>query len=445
MSRDQRVHDNFALLAAQHEALEHHLPLLVVFNILPRVGVRAKEHFAFMIDGLKQVEIELQKHSIPLLLTIGQLPEQIEKLSNSVSPRTVYFDFNPLRTVREAQKQAAARLSCRVAVVDTHNIVPVWVLSDKQEFAAHTIRRKLHKTLPAWIEEPQAVTSHPYSFGTLPSGATWKEVDEVVARQPSAGISHGFSAGERAAQQQLETFIATGLVHYSTNRNDPTIDGQSDLSPYLHFGQLSALRIVLEILKSAPDHTPLLLREARMPSHEGVATREDSIDAFIEELVVRRELSDNFCFYNTQYDSLAGAPQWALDSLALHEADPREYIYSRQQFEQATTHDLAWNAAQIQLTKTGKMHGYMRMYWAKKLLEWSESPKDAVETAVYLNDHYGLDGGDPNGYAGILWSIAGLHDRPWFERSIYGKVRYMNASGLSRKFAVDQYIQRWPS
>ncbi|MFB0900904.1 MAG: deoxyribodipyrimidine photolyase, partial [Dehalococcoidia bacterium] len=167
------------------------------------------------------------------------------------------------------------------------------------------------------------------------------------------------------------------------------------------------------------------------------------INAYIEELVVRKELADNFCFYNHKYDSLEGAKEWAKLTLKLHANDRRIFQYKLQDWQNAKTHDLAWNAAQKELSHTGKMHGYMRMYWAKKILEWSESPESAIETAIYLNDFYSLDGGDPNGYAGIMWSIAGVHDRAWFERDVFGKIRYMNYKGLKRKFNLEKYIQMW--
>jgi len=169
----------------------------------------------------------------------------------------------------------------------------------------------------------------------------------------------------------------------------------------------------------------------------------DGVNALLEEMVVRKELADNFCFYEKNYLSLTAGPDWAQKSLASHSLDIREYAYSRDQLENAQTHDLSWNAAQNQMRKSGKMHGYMRMYWAKKILEWSETPETALAHCIYLNDTYSIDGGDPNGYVGILWSIAGLHDRPWFDRPIFGLVRYMNEGGLMRKYDVAAYQKQW--
>jgi len=463
MSRDQRVHDNHALLYAQAFAIEHKIPLVVVFNLFPRLGVRAREHFSFMLEGLKEVANELDTFNIPFVLSFGDMLAQIIELSTKLQPGLIVADFNPLRGVREVQKSLAKSLEVAVHVVDTHNIVPAWIISDKQEFAAHTMRRKLHKQLGSWLKEPETLKKHPFSYSSKLEAPDWQQAEALINSLDACGIQHGFTPGEKAAKNHASKFINDSLAHYSEQRNDPTSESQSSLSPYLHFGQISALRIVLDCMR-ATGHEPLLLHEPRMPRAAGNNPLHDGVDAFIEELVVRKELSDNFCLYSTSYDSLDGAPStsydsldgapaWAQKTLTEHQDDPREHLYTQQQFESAATHDDVWNAAQYQLLKTGKIHGYMRMYWAKKILEWSQSADEAIKTAVYLNDHYSIDGGDPNGYVGILWSIAGLHDRPWFNRSVYGTVRYirsvygtvryMSSSGLEKKFDTAVYIARW--
>jgi deoxyribodipyrimidine photo-lyase len=228
--------------------------------------------------------------------------------------------------------------------------------------------------------------------------------------------------GEKAAGKALQNFLKYGINDYEERRNDPSLEGQSGLSPYLHFGQLSSQRVALEVMKSNAS--------------------KQSRDAFLEELIIRKELSDNFCFYNPNYDSFDGFPAWARKSLDEHRKDKREYRYALEQFEHAGTHDDLWNAAQNEMVIRGKMHGYMRMYWAKKILEWSESPEEAMETAIFLNDKYELDGRDPNGYTGIAWSIGGVHDRAWGERPVFGKIRYMSYHGCKSKFDVKAYIEK---
>ena len=442
MSRDQRVKDNHALLAAQTEALEQKLPLIVAFVLLPKTGFRKREHFQFMIDGLRNVEKDLKKKNISFCMRSGTATSEIVKIANDFQPRSLYFDFSPLNGPRVTQKKVADSIDCSAFVIDTHNIIPTWVASDKEEFAAHTFRRKVHKQLEAWCVEPDELKRHPHDFSAKISSLSWKDVDKLVSKIPKSGVMYNFESGEAAAREQLSTFLEDGLVDYAANRNDAAVDAQSNLSPYLHYGQLSSLRVMLESLKKSAE-PPLLFRYVKMPNFEEAPTEQDGIDALLEELIVRKELSDNFCFYQSNYMSIDGAREWAKKSLAKHEDDPRDFIYPLKQLNEATTHDNLWNAAQNQLRQSGKIHGYMRMYWAKKILEWTESPAKAIEIAIELNDTYTLDGGDPNGYVGILWSIAGLHDRAWFERSVYGKIRYMNANGAAKKFNSKKYIEQW--
>lgn len=436
MSRDQRLHDNHALLCAQDLAIEQELPLVIIFNLLSGTGHRSREHYEFMLEGLKEIEKNSNKQGIDfVLITDGKLHQKIK----SLNPSAVYFDFSPLRGPRKLQKSIAKQLDCACYVVDTHNIVPAWELSDKEEFGAYTIRYKVNKKLEDWLVDPPKLKKHPCAVNKFTAN-NWQEVEKIISKLPSNGIKLQFKPGEENAKKALDDFIQNRLPKYALLRNDPNIDFQSGLSPYLHFGQISSLRVAIEVSK---DHIPLLFKEPQLAKYEGEPTLSDSIDAFLEELIVRKELADNFCFYSNSYDKLDGARQWAKDSLQSHLSDPREYIYELKELESAKTHDEAWNAAQLQLAKTGKMHGYMRMYWAKKILEWSKTPDEAITNTIYLNDHYSIDGGDPNGYVGIMWSIAGVHDRPWFDRPIFGKIRYMNYSGLKNRFNVEDYIKKW--
>lgn len=456
MSRDQRVHDNHALYFAQQEALRHKVPLAVVFCLRTHSGYRSREQYAWMIDGLKEIERTLAKVSIPLLLLIGNPKDTLEGLIHHTTPRALYFDMSPLRGAQKLHASIATSIDVPVYEVDTHNIVPVWVASNKQEYAARTIRNKINILLPQYIDTPKRIENHSYSWPGVVKPI--QELHSMITKSLDSVLSNSqlisFKSGEHYAQKQLQSFISTRLRGYAHNRNDPTLEGQSDLSPYIHFGQISTLRIFIEISRVVQSD-PSLKHDA---------------DTFIEELVIRKELSDNFCFYNQNYDSLQGASQWAQDTLQKHENDQREFEYSLEDIVTGNTQDLAWNASQKQLIQTGKMHGYMRMYWAKKLLEWSprknmpqathsnqhellqKIEEDtqgltgaswAIKVANILNDFYSIDGGDPNGYTGILWSIAGLHDRPWFERPVYGTIRYMNYNGLKRKFNIEEYNNRY--
>lgn len=425
MSRDQRIHDNHALLAAQQKAIELGLPLAIVFVLYVVETGRAREHYDFMLGGLTNMEKALKGYNIPLVMLVGEPYERLMATFKHFKPAYVYFDFSSLRGPRALQTNIAK--SYNVATVDTHNIVPVWHTSDKQEFAARTIRPKITKQLQYYLKQPAKLAVHPYpwpSSGLLDISQLQERISLELKDPKNNGTSIGFDSGEQAAIKQLNRFIHQRLRGYSVNRNDPSKAGSSGLSPYLHFGQISSLRVVLEL-------DSVLNADGSLQA---------DVDTIAEEIIVRKELSDNFCYYNGSYDSMAGAPSWAINTLQKHAGDPRPYIYNLDELCTANTHDPAWNAAQRQLMCTGLMHGYMRMYWAKKVLEWSSSPDVAHKNLVYINDFYSLDGGDPNGYVGILWSVAGLHDRPWGERPIYGTVRSMVYDGLKRKFDIQKYI-----
>lgn len=450
VSRNQRVHDNHALIAAQQHALAKELPLQVVFCLYPRVEGRAREHFDFMLKGLEEFEQELSQRNIPFILLIGEPKEQLTSYLSSINADAVYADFHVLRGPRSLNEYLAEGQNAAFYEVDSHNIIPVWVTSEKREFAAHTIRRKIHNNIEHFLSEPLAVEAHPHNRNVTATSLedSREKIADMLKSQPSNNVEHTYASGEAAALNQLQRFIKNGLKSYAQKRNNPEEDALSGLSPYLHFGQINSLRVVLEFRKILSERGVDLhiIESFKMPQADtGDDSIRSSIDALVEELVVRRELSDNFCYYEKDYDSVNGADEWARVTIEQHDADERDYIYSYEELEHAKTHDSAWNAAQQQMKHTGKMHGYMRMYWAKKVKEWTPDAATAVNYLVQLNDFYSIDGADPNGYVGILWSVCGVHDRPWNERAIFGKVRYMNYDGLKRKFDIDAYEQRWLS
>jgi deoxyribodipyrimidine photo-lyase len=324
--------------------------------------------------------------------------------------------------VRDWRSTAAQNLKVSLEEVDAHNIVPCWVASSKAEYGAYTLRPKLTRLLPDFLEEFPALTRHPFGWEGERPEITWVNLTGTLRIERGVPEVTWLTPGELSARVLLTHFLKHKLPFYQERRNDPTQDGQSDLSPYLHFGQLAPQRVALEV--------------------ENHAGHDASREAFLEELMVRRELSDNFCFYQPHYDTFAGFPFWAQKTLNQHRKDRREYLYPPEALESAQTHDVLWNAAQREMVRLGKMHGYMRMYWAKKILEWTASPEEAQAQAIYLNDKYELDGRDPNGYAGIAWSLGGVHDRAWFERPVFGKIRYMSYKGCRSKFNIEAYINK---
>jgi len=422
MSRDQRADDNWALLYAQSKAVELSRPLEVVFCLIPSFLEATARHYGFMLRGLAVTAEKLAAKNISFTLLEGNPGDKVAAYANSKKAAALFTDFDPLKIKRKWKEDALKGLKVPFIEVDAHNIVPCLVASGKQEFAARTIRPKIEKLLPEWLVEMPALKKHPHSPGSVKNEL---DADKIIKRlSPDMSVPEvdWIKPGETEAKRAATLFAKGGLPGYDENRNDPNKDGQSDLSPYLHFGQLSCQRLALKVQKAkAPD--------------------EDK-RAFLEEMIVRRELSDNFCWYNRSYDSFAGFPDWARKTLDEHRDDPREYTYALKQFEEGNTHDDLWNAAQMEMVRTGKMHGYMRMYWAKKILEWTKSPEEAIKFAIYLNDRYELDGRDPNGYTGVAWSIGGVHDRAWSEREVFGKIRFMSRSGCERKFDVDKYVSR---
>lgn len=425
MSRDQRVHDNWALLYAAEQAAQHHTTLTVVFCLVTQFQNASFRQFDFMLTGLAEVEKELQNRGIGFILLEGSAPLVLPRWLHKQQAGGVVTDFSPLRIGREWREQLGQSISIPLIEVDAHNIIPAWITSPKQEYAARTIRPKINRLLPQFLTDFPPLP-HTFTTESTPS-INWEKLRAKLKGQAAMPPITWIKPGEKAAHQALTAFIRNCLTAYEVDRNDPTKSRQSDVSPYLHFGQISAQRIALAVKKAV---------------HDGQASR-SSADAFLEELIVRRELADNFCLYQPAYDQVTGFPQWAQASLAKHATDQREHLYTLDQLEQAQTSDALWNAAQQQMITTGKMHGYMRMYWAKKILEWSKDAAIAQQQAIYLNDKYELDGRDPNGYTGIAWSIGGVHDRPWFDRPIFGMVRYMNRSGADKKFDTKKYIEQW--
>ena len=421
MSRDQRTRDNWALLFAQEQALRVKTSLLVVFCLVPEFLQADRRHYDFMIRGLQDVEQGLRVKRIPFRLLTGQPEELLPDYLNEVQAGCLVADFDPLQIKRLWKSRVAEKIEIPFYEVDAHNIIPCWTASPKQEYGAYTLRPKLGRLLPDFLEDFPALKKHPDNppdqTGEIDWAGALKSLPAFSAMPPPA-----MRSGEKAAAQALRRFIKGGLTAYGQNRNDPLKNGQSHLSPFLHFGQIAAQRVAWEV--------------QRTPAPA------ESKKAFLEELIVRRELSDNFCFYNPCYDRVEGFPDWARKTLDRHRKDPRDYLYTFSQFEQGATHDALWNAAQREMVSTGRMHGYLRMDWAKKILEWTASPEEALNTAITLNDRYELDGRDPNGYAGIAWSIGGVHDRPWGERKVFGKIRYMSYNGCKGKFDVKAYITR---
>ncbi|KAL5552238.1 hypothetical protein UlMin_002414 [Ulmus minor] len=430
MFRDQRVKDNWALIHAVDQANKINVPLAVAFNLFDHFLDAKARHLGFMLRGLRQVNLALQETlQIPFFLFRGEAEDTIPEFLRECGASLLVTDFSPLREVRKCKEEICKRVSESVTIheVDAHNVVPIWEASDKLEYGARTIRTKINKRLPEYLIDFPTLQPPIIKWATVNHKTDW---DGIIADALREGAEvpeiTWCEPGEKAAMEVLmgskNGFLTKRLKNYSTDRNNPLKPtALSGLSPYLHFGQISAQRCAFEA------------RNVRKLSPQAV-------DAYLEELIVRRELADNFCFYQPHYDSLQGAWEWARKTLMDHASDKREHVYTKEQLEKAQTADPLWNASQLEMVHYGKMHGFMRMYWAKKILEWTRGPEEALEISIYLNNKYELDGRDPSGYVGCMWSICGIHDQGWKERPIFGKIRYMNYAGCKRKFDVEGYI-----
>lgn len=421
LTRDLRAEDNWALLYAAQAARARQVPLFVAYqpasgHLLP--GLR---HLVFLEDGLRELDADLRARGIPFALLGGSGAKPLIAYANYLGFGEVVTDFYPLRHVQRVQQEAARDLKARLTQVDAHNIVPAWTF-DQLEFAARTMRPKLMRLLPSCLEAFPKLEKHPFAPAHAAPPVCWEKLSEGLKVNGEVEPVTWAEPGARAGLAVLADFLKHRLARYDEDRNDPVKDGQSGISPWLHFGFLAPQRAALEAV------------QAKAPTA--------SKEAFIEELTVRRELSDNYCLHEANYDHPSGWPAWAAKNLAEHAADRRPYVYKASLLERGETHDDLWNAAQHELTRRGKMHGYLRMYWAKKILEWTKSPEDASRLALWLNDKYSLDGSDPNGYVGVAWSVAGLHDRPWAPRPVFGTVRYMSREGCEKKFDVAAYIRK---
>jgi deoxyribodipyrimidine photo-lyase len=424
MQQSQRAIFNHALEHAAARANELGLPLLVGFGLTATYPEANLRHYTFMLEGLTDVASALRRRRAAFVVRLGDPAEVALELAKAAA--CVVCDRGYLRHQKAWRQQVATGAACRVEQVEADVVVPVNVASDKREFAARTLRPKVMALTPEFIRPLRATTLRTAADTLRVRGESLDDIPRLLRRleldTSVPAVTEYFRGGTSVARRIFRRFLSHAFRKYSANRNHPHTNDVSHMSKYLHFGQVSPVWLAL----SAQD--------ARGRGAENVAS-------FIEELVVRRELSMNWCEFTPNYDSYDALPRWARETLAEHRSDKRSHRYTREQLEAAETHDPYWNAAMREMRTTGYMHNYMRMYWGKKILEWTPSPQQAFATTLAINNKYFLDGRDANSYANVAW-IFGLHDRPWGEREVFGKVRYMNARGLERKTDIGAYVEK---
>jgi deoxyribodipyrimidine photo-lyase len=427
MQRAQRGMDNHAVDVAMQAANLLSLPLVVYFAAIANFPGANLRHYAFLNQGLPDIEEDLAKRNISFVLRCYPR-ESHEQMIADVDPALLIGDENPMRGPESWRRALAERIHIPFWTVDADVVVPSKLIV-KAQYGAYTIRPRLYRMLPEYL--------HPYENPVALHA--WKRPAKFVADDVRSDITAGWTqldrsilpveawkGGHHAAMKRLRYFTEKLLPSYERDRNHPELDGTSMLSPWLHFGHIG------------PSTIALAVNDAVRKQPELTAAR----DSYFNELIAWRELAVNFAKYSADYDNPNCAENWAKLSIAEHARDEREHLYTREQMERAETHDPLWNAAQQQMVHFGWMHNYVRMYWAKKILEWTPDATTAMSYAIYLNDTYFLDGRDPNGYAGIAWSMVGKFDRPWFDRPVFGKIRYMSGASTGKKFNSKEYIRQ---
>jgi deoxyribodipyrimidine photo-lyase len=426
MQRAMRIVDNPALDVAIEAGNLLGLPVVVYFQVIPNYPGANLRHYHFLQQGLRDVEQDAAERGIGFVLR--RSPENsLEAFLEEVGAALLVGDENPCREPERWRQVLAKRLKLPYWTVDADVVVPSRVF-DRSFVLLHHFRPHLKAELPNYLVEPRNVTP-------LQTWKPRKRLESFLLEQDiTAGFRKlnrrigpvdGFNGGTHAALRRLREFVNLDLKNYEVARNHPEVKGTSRLSPYLHFGNIGPITIALAVEKAVA---------------EGEATTEAG-QRFLDQLIGWRELAVLFVRHEPNYDDWECAAPWARKTLIEHTGDSRVHRYSLDQLERAETADELWNAAQREMVNTGWMHNYMRMYWAKKILEWAPDPARAYEWAVFLNDRYELDGRDPNGYAGIAWAIVGRHDRPWFNRPVFGLVRAMSGASMARKFDAEEYIR----
>ena len=422
MQASQRAVDNPALDVAVERANDLSLPVLCVFGLSSSYPEANLRHHAFMLEGLAETRTRCAEIGVRLAVLLGKPDEAAVRCAADAA--LVVCDRGYLRLQKKWRTRVAQESPCLVLQVEGDVVVPVATASTKREWSAATLRPKIHRYMDTFLSPPRSPRPRRDSLGIRIAGdvrSLAPALLDTLSLDRSAAPVRDVNGGTGQALTLLDDFLQRKLPYYGDERQDPSLGMQSGLSPYLHFGQISPVRIARAVADSrgAPDG-------ARA--------------AFLEQLIVRRELAMNYAEYTPCYDRFASLPDWTRKTLAAHARDPRPYRVTPAHMEAAATNDPYFNAAMREMKLTGRMHGHMRMYWGKKILEWSPSPAAAFRTALRLNNRWFLDGRDPNSYAGVAWCF-GLHDRPWGERPIFGMVRYMNDTGLRRKCDMETYLR----
>ena len=428
MQMYKRVENNHSLIYAIRQANELRLPLVVYEGLKYYYPWASDRIHTFILEGVEEKRKAFEKLGIRYVFYLQKnksAPKQtVAKLAKDAA--LIVTDDFPCFIIPQHNERISAKAKVPVFAVDSNGIIPMSKF-DKEEYGAYTIRPKIKRLLDNYLkplaDEKIKIKSLDIKVDCPETVVAAYNIAKLVAEcdiDHSVNPSGHYHGGTANGRKRLKKFVSDILPGYETARNKPNVDGSSRLSSYLHFGFLSPLEIALAV------------RDADAPH--------GAKDAYLEELIVRRELSYNFTSHNAKHDSLESLPAWAQKTMRVHADDERQFLYTLEELEEGRTHDELWNAAQREMVVTGEMHNYVRMLWGKNVIAWSPSYEIAFETLVHLNNKYCLDGRNPNSYAGILWCF-GKHDRPWMERPVFGMMRYMTSGSTGKKFDSKKYIE----
>jgi deoxyribodipyrimidine photo-lyase len=453
----RRRRANFALQRAVELCRELRRPLLVVEALRCDYRWASDRLHAFVLQGMADNAADFAAAGITYVPYVEPEVGAGKGMLSVLGERAcaVVTDDFPCFFLPRMVAAAGALLPVRLEAVDGNGLLPMRA-GDKVFGRAFDFRRFLQKALPAHLGDfpvGDALRGFDQPAAELPRGFAkrWPAAGEgllaasadAIAKLP---IDHSVSAvelrgGAVAAGKALRTFLDTRLARYGEQRSHPDADCASGLSPYLHFGHLSAHQVFAGLAKHEGWQRDKI--RPTTSGQRGWLGMSETAEAFVDEFVTWRELGYNYCWQRDDYADFESLPDWAKKTLGKHAEDPRQHVYSLEEFAASATHDEVWNAAQRQLRATGGMQNYLRMLWGKKVLEWTRSPQEAMSILIELNNRYALDGRNPNSYTGITW-VLGRYDRPWApEREVYGVIRYMSSANTVKKLKMKRYLQRW--
>jgi len=458
MQINRRFQYNYALEYAVAYANKLNKPLLILETLTCDYPWANDRFHNFLLEGMREDQIITRKKGINHYIHLEKKHGDILKLVNTLSKKAsvIISDEFPVFIIRKRNEYFGNKFNIPFITIDSNGIIPL-KMTNKAPYSAYLFRKVMHKHfVDAFTMPPEKdpldklnirkeIELDNEILEKWPRGD--KELEYIPGFIEQQSIDHSVpftsTKGTReAALDKLNAFITSDLKIYGKRRNDPDYDATSRMSPWLHFGKISEYEIVKAVLDHQPQNWDLINIQDRNGKREGFFKGHPYVEKYLDELITWREVGFHFAHHTPDYAKFESLPEWVQETLKVHEKDPREYIYTLDEFEQSKTHDEIWNAAQNQLVREGYIHNYLRMLWGKKILEWTPDPQTALSYMIELNNKYALDGRDPNSYSGIFW-ILGRFDRPWFERPIFGKIRYMSSESTRKKVKLKKYLEKY--